>query len=194
MSSSLELFAAKAILGSSGQVGTMAISPIVANKIVTSVNMKVGAYTIAAQPVTPARLSVLSTAVAAADTMGTIDIVGTDVNGAAQLETITPISGTTVYSTKVFKTVTSATGVGWVINSTNDTIVIGVAGVTAPDGYYFSYLQIVAAAVAASQTAQAGFLCADLTTFASLPAGVYPTRLTSIALTSGTGILGLNKI
>ena len=124
MSSSLELFAAKAILGSSGQVGTMAISPIVANKIVTSVNMKVGAYTIAAQPVTPARLSVLSTAVAAADTMGTIDIVGTDVNGAAQLETITPISGTTVYSTKVFKTVTSATGVGWVINSTNDTIVI----------------------------------------------------------------------
>jgi hypothetical protein len=70
---------------------------------------------------------VTHTASGAADTLGTIAIVGTGVNGAALSETITPLSGTVATGTKIFRTVTSATGAGWVISAGNDTITIGVA-------------------------------------------------------------------
>lgn len=194
--SSMEQKAAKISVGASGQVGTVGAFLLVANKIVTSTNMKAAAYTIAAQPTVPAILSVLATAVGTADTMGTIDFVGTDRNGAAQTETVIPIAGTTVLTTKVFKTVTTATGVGWVIDggSQNDTIIIGVAAIVAPSGYYFSYLQVMAAMVVAAQIAQTGFLVSDLSKYTSIPVGIYPTRLTSITVTSGEGILGLNQI
>ena len=45
----------------------------------------------------------------AADTVGTLALVGTDVAGVAQNETLTLAQNATVVSTKVFKTVTSAT-------------------------------------------------------------------------------------
>jgi hypothetical protein len=96
--------------------------------IVTTVDMKVGAYTVAAQPTSPSKIGVKVTTVGNADTMGTIKFVGTDINNAAIEETIIPISGSTVWTTRYFKTVTSATGAGWVVSAdtSKDTIIIGI--------------------------------------------------------------------
>lgn len=101
---------------------------------VESTNMKVGAYTLAhTAPLpaeTPRKVTVTQTAVGAEDTNGTIDIVGTDAAGAALTETITPNAGVTVAGVKYFRTITSITGVGWVINEGNDTIIVGYAALT----------------------------------------------------------------
>lgn len=188
MSSQLEQQASKALLGMSGQIGTVGIFPIVPDRIVASTIMKVGAYTIAAQPIAPSLLSVTVVTVSGADTMGTIVFVGTDINGAALTETVTPVSGSTVYTTNQFNSVTSATGVGWVIGTTADTITIGVADVVAPTDYYFSEIQVMSAAVVSSQTNLTGFLVAQLSDFTSIPVGKYPTKVTKIALTSGQAI------
>ena len=110
---------------------TAATTAAVTNRFVTSTNMKVGTYTIAnASPVWSGGclVTVTHTEVGGGvDTLGTITIAGTDLNGAAISEVITPVNGTTATSTKVFRTVTSATGAGWVIGTGNDTIVIGCA-------------------------------------------------------------------
>lgn len=98
------------------------------DRIVTTTNMKVGAYTVAAQPYCPSLITVTTTASGTADTQGTVVVVGTDIFGKAITDTITPVAGSTVSGTKYFKTVTSVTGVGWVIDAGagNDTIVVGV--------------------------------------------------------------------
>ena len=106
-------------------------SPVVddVDRIVTSPDMKVGAYAIAAQPDVPRNITVTQTAGDTEDTNGTIVIVGTDIAGNEITETITPNAGETVAGAKAFKTVTSVTGVGWVIDGTeetNDTITVGV--------------------------------------------------------------------
>jgi hypothetical protein len=194
MSTPLELRSAQLNIEKSGYLGTMGLFPVVANKIVTSTNMKNGDYTIAAQPIVPALLSVLVTGVVGNDTMGTITFVGTDINGEALTEEVTPIAGTTVYTTNMFKSVTSATGAGWVINGTNDTIVIGVASIVAPTGYYFNTLIVHAASVVASMTSLTGCVCAPLNTFTSLPVGVYPIKATKIALTSGQAMVVLSRL
>lgn len=197
MSSQIEQQASKAILSQSGQIGTMGLFPIDDDKIVTTANMKVGTYTIAAQPTSPCLLSVKVTAVGTADTMGTITFVGTDVNGAALTEAVTPVAGSTVYTTNQFTSVTSATGAGWVIDAvegTADTVIIGVADVVAPTGYYFAYIQVVSAAVVSSQTDLTGSIVAQLSDYTSLPVGTYPTKVTKIALTSGQAIGVLAKI
>ena len=120
--------ASQAFLDTRAVTGSMAILVNDDNKIVTSTNMKVGAYTIAAQPVSPAKISVFVTAADTADTMGTIVIVGTDEFGNAQTETVTPIAGATACTTGTFSTITSVTGAGWVIDGaecSNDTIIVG---------------------------------------------------------------------
>jgi hypothetical protein len=110
---------------------TAATTAAVANRIVTSTNMKVGAYTIAnATPVWggAALITVTHTEVGGGvDTLGTIVVVGTDLNGQVITDTITPVNGTGATGTKAFRTVTSVTGVGWVIGTGNDTLVVGVA-------------------------------------------------------------------
>lgn len=112
---------------------TAATTAAVTNRIVTSANMKVGAYTIAnASPVWSggAYLTFAVTAVGTEDTMGTIAVVGKGLHGEAVTETIVPVAGSTVTSTKVYRSVTSVTGAGWVIDAvegTEDTIVVGVA-------------------------------------------------------------------
>lgn len=110
---------------------TAATTAAVANRFVASANMKVGTYTIAnASPVWSGGclVTVTHTQVGGVtDTLGTIAVVGTDLGGAALTETITPLDGTVATGTKVFRTVTSATGAGWVINTGNDTITIGCA-------------------------------------------------------------------
>jgi len=190
----LEMIGAKVGIADLGQYGTKGAFPIDDDKIVTSTNMKASAYTIAAQPTAPCLLSVLATAVGTADTMGTLAVVGS-CGGVAVTETITPVAGTTVYSTKEYDTITSITGAGWVIDAGNgnDTIKIGVADIVAGSGYYFTKLQIVTEAVVARQTNVSGFSVAELSDFTALPVGVYPVKCRQIALTSGTGILSLFK-
>jgi len=93
-----------------------------------STNMKVGAYTLnATVPTFGARhVTCTRTVVEAADTPGTIVIVGKDLSGQTITETLTPgADGVLVTGTKFFASLTSATGVGWVIAGGNDTIVIG---------------------------------------------------------------------
>jgi len=102
----------------------------VTNRFVTSTNMIVGAYTIA-NP-SPAWqggcfVTITHTSVTGVDTLGTITVVGTGLDGQALTEVMTPIADSVATSTKAFRTVTSATGAGWVINVGNDTIVMGCA-------------------------------------------------------------------
>lgn len=107
-------------------------APVVADvdRIVTSTNMIVGAYTVAAQPDVPRNITVTRTAVGAADTGGTIVITGTNYQNKVITETITVgADGVTVAGLKAFKTVTSVVGAGWVIAEGNDTITVGVGGV-----------------------------------------------------------------
>ncbi len=98
------------------------------DKIVESTNMKVGAYTVAASPSVPSLITVTVTASGTADTMGTITVVGTDIYDRVLTEVITPVAGSTVTGTRYFKSVTSVTGAGWVIDAGagNDTITVGV--------------------------------------------------------------------
>jgi hypothetical protein len=116
-----------------------AANPAVANRFVTSTNMKVGAYTVAnaTMPTTPGarRVTVTHTAVTGNDTLGTITVTGTDLRGAVITDVITPLAGTVATSSKFFVTVTDVVGAGWVINVGNDTIVVGAeAGATVLDG------------------------------------------------------------
>ena len=103
----------------------------VTNRIIASANMKVGTYTIAnASPVWAggALITVTHTQVGGVtDTLGTIAVVGKDLHGNAISETITPLDGTVATGLKVFRSVTSVTGAGWIIDTGNDTIVVGVA-------------------------------------------------------------------
>jgi len=72
--------------------------------------------------------------------------------------------------------------------------ITGTSAVTSGTGYYFSALQVVAAAVVAAQTDVSGYTVVDLTDFTSLPAGVYPCKCTSITLTSGEAIGYLARV
>jgi len=110
--------------------GIAATTAAVANRFVTTTNMIVGAYTIAnASPVWQGGclVTITHTSVTGTDTLGTITIVGTGVDNQPLSETITPLADAVATSTKAFRTVTSATGAGWVINTGNDTLVIGCA-------------------------------------------------------------------
>jgi hypothetical protein len=95
------------------------------DQVVTVENMLVGTYTITASPDVPRVLTLTHVAVGAVDTLGTVTIAGTDVNDEVISEVLTPSNGATVTGLKAFKTVTSVTGAGWVINEGNDTIIIG---------------------------------------------------------------------
>ena len=96
--------------------------------IVTVVDMKVGSYVVAAQPEVPRNITVTSTAVGTADTMGTVTVTGTNYADEVISEIITPVSNNTVAGTKAFKTVTTVVGAGWSIDgveATADTIIVG---------------------------------------------------------------------
>lgn len=109
---------------------TAATTAAVTNRFVVSTNMSLTTYTIAnASPVWSGGclVTVTHTTVAGTDTLGTMTLTGTDLNGRVQSETITPVADSTVTSTKVYRTVTSLISVGWVAVSTADTIVAGCA-------------------------------------------------------------------
>ena len=102
------------------------------DRFVASTSMKNGAYTMAAttQVDGVARPIVVKvTKVDTNDTMGSLAVVGTDADGAAQSETITPHNGDTASgittSTKSWLTVTSITGSGWTTSGGADQIKVG---------------------------------------------------------------------
>lgn len=100
-------------------------------------------------------VSVTHAANGTADTLGTILLTGTDVDGKTITETVTPGSGTTVYSTKAFKTLVSAVQAGWVqAGGATDTVSLGVGPAIGLPG------SILRAKPALSSAAQifAGFL------------------------------------
>lgn len=98
------------------------------NRFVTTTNMIVGAYTVAnaaSADGLPRNVTVTATAVTGSDTVGTITVTGTNAAGAVISEAIIPAQGSTVAGVKAFATVTGVVGAGWVINTGNDTIVVG---------------------------------------------------------------------
>lgn len=97
--------------------------------VLLSTNMKVGTYTIDAQPLMPRALSVTRTVVGDPDTPGTVTIVGIGPDGATVTEVFAVgAHNTPVLGTKIFAAVTTITGAGWVIATANDTITVGEQG------------------------------------------------------------------
>lgn len=192
MTSFLENQAGKAILNSIGCAGSQGFHVADTDYIVTSTNMVNSTYTIANQPKSACRISVTVTAVDTADTMGKITIVGTDYKGEALTEEVTPVAGSTVYTSGIFKTITSITGSGWVIDAvegSNDTIVIGADYSQVISGYYIFAIQFIADSVVSTQTDKAGAINTQLTGLTSIPAGtVVYGKYSSISLTSGEAI------
>jgi hypothetical protein len=110
--------------------GLSASTAAVTNRFVTSVNMANGTYTIAnASPAFAGgvNLTATITAVTGNDTPGTITVVGTGVDNQPLTEVITLVAAGTATGTRAFRSVTSITQAGWIINTGNDTIVIGHA-------------------------------------------------------------------
>lgn len=109
---------------------TAASTAAVTNRFVTSTNMANGTYTVAnASPTWSGGCLVTATitAVTGNDTPGTLTIVGTGVNGQPLTEVLTLVAASTATSSGVFRTITSLTQAGWIINTGNDTIVVGCA-------------------------------------------------------------------
>lgn len=157
---------------------TAATTAAVTNRFVASTNMKVGAYTVAnASPAWSGgcHVTVTSTQVGGVDdTLGTVVFVGTDLNGQAVTETLTPVNGSTVEGTVIFRTVTSVTGVGWAINTGNDTLVCGCAA-----GSYVAGSGGVLGNVVVNATAAAAVTISDksgtiATLKSSIAEGTYP--------------------
>jgi len=117
--------------------------PILAavDRVVTATNMKVGDYTIAAQPVTPRRLTVTHALDGALDTLGHIVIEGTDILDKDISEIVVPEEDDTVITEKIFKSVTKVTGVDWVEDAPTDEDQISV-GVDDMLGVHIDLLDI----------------------------------------------------
>jgi len=149
-----------------------ATTAAVANRIVASADMKVGAYTIAnASPAWQggALITVTHAQVGGVtDTLGTITVVGTDLGGSTRTEVITPLDGTVVTGTVIFRKVASVTGAGWVINTGNDTITVGVAA-----GAYAAGSNGVLSSLVVNATAAATVVLSDAKgTIATLKASI----------------------
>jgi hypothetical protein len=160
---------------------TAATTAAVANRFVASANMKVGAYTVAnASPAWSGGCLVTVTHAqvgGVTDTLGTIVVVGTDLNGQAITETITPLDGTIATGTKIFRTVTSVTGVGWVIDTGNDTLTVGCAAgnyATSSGGFLEAVVVNTTAAAAITISDKRGTIA---TLKASIAEGNYPFRV-----------------
>lgn len=100
-------------------------APVVADvdRVVTSVAMKVGAYSVANASAADAlchNVTVTVTATGGVDTMGIITVTGTDYNDETITEILTPVAGSTVSGNRAFKTVTAIVGADWVVDSGTD--------------------------------------------------------------------------
>lgn len=132
------------------------------DRFVVSVDMKVGAYTVAVGTMPEAgiarKLLITVTADTGNDTMGTLTIVGIDIADAALTETIAPVAAGTVETLNAFKTVTSITGAGWVIGGgagTEDAIKIGTSESLGLPDMLSDTAQVLCASLAAVKEATA---------------------------------------
>jgi hypothetical protein len=128
---------------------------------VVSVDMKVGAYTLAhTAPDCGARnVTVTQTKTDTEDTNGTIVIVGTDLAGNVITETLTPNHGDTVAGAKAFATITSITGVGWAVDGaegTKDKVKVGFGAVLGLPDKLTDTAQFMAASFGNAAEALAG--------------------------------------
>lgn len=148
----------------------------VTNRFVVSTNMIVGAYAVAnASPAWQGGCNITATitAVTGNDTAGTLTIVGTDLAGSAQTEVITLTAGVGGTGTKTFRTVTSITGAGWVINAGNDTIVVGCAAGAIVCGSSGTLYAVVVNATAAATVVLSDSVGTIATLAASIANGHY---------------------
>lgn len=109
-----------------------AVNQAVADAYVTVQDMIVGEYTLAsASPVHDFARNVTVThdTVGATDTLGTIVVVGKDLAGDEIEETITVVADNTAEGELAFAEITSITGVGWAINTSEDQITVGYGDV-----------------------------------------------------------------
>jgi len=139
---------------------------------VVSADMKVGAYTLAhtAPDVGARNVTVTQTAVGTEDTNGTIVVVGTDLGGNAITETLTPNAGATVAGTKCFKTITSITGAGWVIDgveATEDTVTVGFGALIGLPDKLSDTAQVLFASLAGVKEATAPTITVSATVLAA---------------------------
>jgi hypothetical protein len=156
--------------------GIAATTAAVTNRYVTSTNMKVGAYTLAnTTPVWQggAFVTITHTTVVTTDTLGTITVVGVDLSGATRTESITPLADATATGLIAFRTITSITGVGWVIAGSNDTIVAGVAAGSIVVGSPGTLHSIVVNTTAAATVVVSDAARTIATLKASIAEGVY---------------------
>lgn len=72
--------------------------------------------------------------------------------------------------------------------------VINTTEAVAPVGFYFCAMQVITDTVVTSQTAVTGFNVPALSTLTTIPAGLYPTKLTKIKLTSGKVLMYLAQL
>jgi hypothetical protein len=150
-------------------------SPAVSDddRFVVSVDMKVGAYTLAQTTMPEAaiarKLLITVTTDTGADTMGTLAIVGTDIAGNAISETIAPVSASSVETLNAFKTLVSITGVGWIIGGgagTEDAIKIGTSESLGLPDKLSDTAQVLCASLAAVKEATAPAVVVHATTLA----------------------------
>jgi hypothetical protein len=176
--------------------GTNGITAVDDNYLVTTTSMKVGAYAIAAQPLGSHVVTVKHTKVGTLDTLGTIVVVGKNSDGEAITETLTPTDSATVTGALGFETITSITGVGWVIAGTdNDTLIVGVGAIMPPTNKYIFRIDCTATAVIASETFVTGSSGPQLSKLTGLVAGQsYFGRWSSITMTSGEVVAYFNKL
>lgn len=109
-----------------------AVNQAVADAYVTVQDMIVGEYTLAsASPVHDFARNVTVThdTAGATDTLGTIVVVGKDLAGDEIEETITVVADNTAEGELAFAEITSITGVGWAINTSEDQITVGYGDV-----------------------------------------------------------------
>ena len=153
-----------------------ATTAAVTDRFVTSTNMANGAYTVAnASPVWQGGCFVTATITAATgnDTPGTLTLVGTDLAGNAQTEVLTLVAASTATSSKVYRTVTSATQAGWVITGGNDTIVVGCAAGSIACGTSGTVYGIIVNHTAAATVVLSDSARTIATLKASITEGVY---------------------
>ena len=152
--------------------------------------MALGAYALlhTAPDVGARNVTIKRTDAGAADTFGTVVIVGTDLDGAVITETLTPTVSATEYgTTRAFKTITSITSVGWVIGDAADTFVIGMGNLIGlPDKltdtgqFLFASLNNVKEATAPTVTVSASVLALNTADLNSAHNGT-PTKLYYLA-------------
>lgn len=119
----------------------------VANKIVTSADMKNGKYTIAAQPDVPRVLTCTRTAVNTSDKPGVLLITGTNIADEVITEVLIPgASGVLVVGTKAFKSIISVEGKEWEVDGVEeaaDKIVVGIGALIGLPVAIYSESQVV---------------------------------------------------